>query len=112
MDLGFRLRYQNKNELGISSLAGDYPSQKIRLKSSLKYNIRNWKFDPKLSAEIFHHFQTGEENKFNKYRITIGTDFKIWRLGELGIYYRLERELNVFNPLTANILRIKYVYQF
>lgn len=110
LDLSLRLRYQNKNELGISALAGDYPSQHMRLKSSVKYNIKNWKFDPKLSAEIFHHFQAGEENKFNRYRIAAGTTFKIWNMGELGIYYLLEKEINTFNPHTVNILRLKYIH--
>ena len=107
-----RLRYQNRNELGISSLAGDYPKQHIRLKSNFKYNIRNWKFDPDIYAEIFHSYQAGEENKFDRYRLGVGTDFKIWNLGELGVYYILEKQLNEFNPLKANILKIKYTYSF
>ncbi len=110
--LSYRLRYQNKNELGISSDEGDYANQNVRFKTAIKYDIKNWSFDPKFSAEIFNKFQEGEENGFNKFRLTLGTDYKIKNFGKLGIFYRVEKELNVDFPDTTNILGLKYTYSF
>ena len=109
-ELGYRLRYQNKNELGVSESEGDYPNQNIRFKTAIKYDIKNWNFDPKFSAEIFNRFQEGRENGFNKYRLTLGTDYKINNAGKIKVFYRIEKELNVDLPDTTNIIGLKYTY--
>lgn len=109
--IGYRLRYQNKNELGVSYDEGDYVNQNVRFKTSVDYNIKNWRLDPKFSAEIFNQFQEGEENDFNKYRLTFGTDYKIKNIGEVGVYYRFEKELNVDVPDTKNILGLSFIYK-
>tara|TARA_R110001583_G_scaffold1670_1_gene12982 strand:+ start:1331 stop:2032 length:702 start_codon:yes stop_codon:yes gene_type:complete len=108
----YRLRYQNKNELGVSNSEGDYANQHIRFKTSIGYNIKNWKLDPEFSAEIFNHFETGKENGFDKYRLTLGTEYKIKKIGTLGVYYRIEKELNETIPETTNIIGLKYSYTF
>lgn len=110
--LGYRFRYQNKNELGVSSDEGDYANQNIRLKTSVKYNVKDWSLDPKFSAELFNRFQEDSENGFNKYRLTFGTDYKIKNFGEIGLFYRFEKELNVEIPETKNIIGLKYTYTF
>lgn len=108
--IGYRLRYQNKNELGVSYDEGDFPNQNIRFKTSIGYNIKNWSLDPKLSAEIFNRFQEGKENGFNKYRLTVGTDYKIKNFGKIGAFYRYEKDLNVDLPDVTNIIGLKYTY--
>lgn len=110
--IGYRLRYQNKNELGVSSNEGDYANQNIRFKIAAEYDIKDWKFDPKISAEIFNRFQEGNEKGFNKYRLTLGTDYKIKSFGKLGVFYRIEKELNVDFPEITNIIGLKYTHSF
>jgi len=108
--LAYRLRYQNKNELGVSTSEGDYANQNIRLKTSIKYNIRKWPLDPKFSAEIFNHFEKEDDNGFSKYRLTFGTDYDIKNFGKIALFYRMEKELNVDIPETTNIIGLKYTY--
>jgi hypothetical protein len=108
--VGYRLRYQNKNELGVSYDEGDYVNQNVRFKTSVEYNFKKWSFDPKFSAEIFNRFQEGEDNGFNKYRLTLGTDYKIKNVGKVGLFYRFEKELNVDYPDTKNILGLSFIY--
>ncbi|RKR08055.1 uncharacterized protein DUF2490 [Maribacter vaceletii] len=108
--LKYRFRYQNKNELGISSSEGDYAKQNIRFKTSLEYNIGNWKLDPKVSAEIFNRFEKDEDSRFSKYRLTFGTEYKMKKIGTIGLFYRLEKELNQEVPKTTNIIGLKYTY--
>jgi len=106
--LKYRLRYQNKNELGVD----DNANKHFRLKTSLGYNFKNWKLDPKLSAEIYHHSETGEEDGFDKYRLTLGTEYKFKKSGTIGLFYRIEKELNETIPETTNIIGLKYSYTF
>lgn len=106
--LKYRLRYQNKNELGVD----DYDNQHFRFKTSLEYNFKNWKLDPIISGEIYNHLEKGEENGFDKYRITLGTEYKFKEMGTLGLFYRIEKELNETIPETTNIIGLKYSYTF
>jgi len=110
--MNYRLRYQTKNELGVSKDEGDYANKHLRLKVGVEYNIKNWKLDPEFSSEIFTHFQKKEINGFDKFRITIGTKYKTKSIGKFGIFYRMERELNTPYPQTTNIIGFKYTYTF
>jgi len=113
LEIEYRFRYQNKNELGVSTDDGDYPTHTFRLKTSFEYNFKNWKLDPKFSAEIFNRFQEKEDdNGYSKYRLTLGTDYKLKKMGKIGLFYRFEKELNVDLPDIKNIIGLKYIYSF
>lgn len=109
-NIDYRLRLQTKKELNKLGSEENHPNNYVRLKVGLGYNIKKWKFDPKLSAELFRHYEKGEEVEFNKLRLTLGTRYKINSSGKLGFFYRIERELNIKKPVTANIVGIKYSY--
>lgn len=113
LKLGYRLRFQSKNELGISKEEGDYANNHFRFKVGGEYNIKKWKFDPKLSMELFHHMEEGEENGLDKFRVTIGTSYDLKKYGDIGLYYRMEREINpttIGYPKTTNIVGLSYIY--
>ncbi|WP_248723440.1 DUF2490 domain-containing protein [Seonamhaeicola sp. ML3] len=110
LSLKYRLRYQNKNELGISTSEGDYANQKFRFKTSLEYGVNNWKLDPKFSAEIFRSFGVDRENEFSKYRLTLGTEYKFKSFGTIGLFYRIEKEINVSVPEITKIIGLNYTY--
>lgn len=109
--LKYRLRYQNKNELGISIDDGDLIKHGIRFKGTINYNFKNWKLDPKLSSEIFNRFEKNDPyNGFNKYRISVGTNYKLKNIGELNLSYLFEKEFDVLNPQMVHIISLKYGY--
>lgn len=108
----YRIRFQTKNELGFSGDEGDYLRNKFRLKAEVGYDIKNWKLDPEVSAELFRTSGKYEVSQFEKYRITIGTSYKFKKLGKLGVFYRLERELQgVSYPKTTNIIGVKMMFE-
>ncbi len=107
----YRVRYQNKNEIGLTSDEGDESKNYLRFKVGLKYNIKNWKFDPKLSAEIFRDL-TKYTGSFDKFRWTIGTGYNFKKFGELDIYFRMERDLGISYPKTTNIVGLQYSFTF
>jgi hypothetical protein len=106
----YRLRYQLKDQIGVSKEEGDYANNHLRLKINVGYNIKKWKFDPEISAEIFHHFEKGEQNGFNKFRLTVGTQYKTKSWGKIGLFYRIEQELIAPYPKTTHIIGLKYTY--
>lgn len=104
--LKHRFRYQNKNELGTD----DNPVITARFKTSIGYNIRKWKLDPKLIGEIFNRFEEGEDSRLSKYRLGIETEYKIKKVGSISLFYRVEKETNIINAETIKILGLKFNY--
>ena len=109
-DFSHRLRYQNKNQLGISVEDGDIPGENLRFKSSLGYNIRKWPLDPEFSVELFNAFRDGEQIKMNKYRITFGTEYDWDKIGEFGVYYRFEESTLINRPRKISVVGFNYTY--
>lgn len=110
LDIRLRARYQNKNELGISELDGDVPTQNIRFKTSFDYDITNWPIDPEFSAEVFQRAQKGEGFRYSKIRLTLGTSYKIEKIGKFGVFYRYEDSARNIIPNEFSILGFKYTY--
>ncbi|NCP84734.1 MAG: DUF2490 domain-containing protein [Bacteroidetes bacterium] len=111
LELSYRLRYQNRQEFSFTETVEKDAVQKMRFKTSLDYNIKKWKIDPSLSAEIFNQL-SGNQTGFDAFRITAATDYKIKGKGKIGLFYRLERELNVDYPKSTHIIGINYKYSF
>lgn len=109
-NLNARFRYQTRDELGVSNEQGDFADNYLRLKLGAGYNIRKWSLDPQISTEIFHHSEKNEEYGFNKFRVSVGTEYSFRKLGKLGLFYRYEHEINTEEPRTTDIIRIQYVY--
>ncbi len=109
--MGYRVRFQNKDELQVSQKQGDTAINKLRLKIGTEYNIKNWKLDPKVSLEMFNTLGKG----FDKFRITAGTSYDFKKFGKVNLFYRMERELMpkyIEYPKTTNIIGLSYVYTF
>lgn len=111
LSLRYRLRYQNSNELGKSPMHGDHPDQHIRVRTRISYNLRKWKLDPIVAVELFYHIERGYDREFDKYRLTLGTQYKIKKFGRIGLFYRFERRLNQTNPEPRHIVMTKYRYE-
>ena len=107
-DLKYRIRYQNKDELQISEAQGDTAKRTVRLKVSADYNIKNWKLDPEVAAEVFNRLNNSEG--LYRMRFTVGTTYKFKKAGELGAFYRIEKELQGDYPKTTNIIGVQYQY--
>ena len=87
-------------------------NQNIRLRAAIKYEVKNWNFDPKISTEIFNRFQKGKENGFYRYRLTLETNYKIGHFGEISLFYRIEKKINNYFSKITNIIGLKYIHTF
>ncbi len=103
--LRYRIRYQNKNELGVD----DEATQTLRFKAGVEYNIRRWKLDPYLNGELFNRLQSDEERRL-RFRVTLGTSYKLKKAGKIGAYYRIQSSFNDIAAGTRYILGLKYSY--
>lgn len=115
---GYRLRFQNQSALG--NVTNDDVYNKLRLRIKAGYNIPNWKLDPYLSAEGFYTIATDNINYvstitesekhagFEKFRLTLGTSYKINKWFKIDGFYRLEREIGSF-PLHYGTPRTYFI---
>ena len=108
--LNHRFRYQNKNEVSVSELEGDIPSENIRFRTGISYNFKKWPLDPEFDAEIFRNISSDQKDIFTKYRLTFGTSYKWKKIGQFGINYRYEKSLNETLPINFSIFELRYKY--
>jgi hypothetical protein len=112
--LSYRFRYQNKKELNLTVADANSPTETVRFKTDIEYNIRKWPLDPELSIELFSQLENVKQVRdlsLNKIRFTFGTDYKLKKFGKFGIYYRYEENImQYFKNETLNILGFSYTY--
>ena len=84
----FRLRYQNKNELGFSESEGDIPVEYTRYRIGFDYRIKALKLNAKLFGEVFNEAKTTDSNGgFNRHRYTLRISRKFKNFGTVGMFY-------------------------
>ena len=81
-----------------------------RLKTALLYNIKGWKLDPKAGIEFFMRPREHSKGQYNKYRLMLGTTWKLKGPHEIGFRYLFERELKGWNPSVVYALDLRYHY--
>lgn len=108
--LKYRMRLQTRNELGYSRSEGDFGINAFRLRVGAGYNIKGWKLDPEMSAEIFRESGRYILSSFNKYRFSLQTKYKINKWLDVKAFYRFERELGVSYPLSSNIVGFNLMF--
>ena len=102
--IGMRVRFQSRREF-----VGNDPSvNALRWKLALGYNIRKWKWDPKLSTELFK--RNDQQESITKMRLTLGTDYSMGNWGSVHLFYRMEKDFTRRVPSTKGIWALRYIY--
>lgn len=107
LNLGFRLRLQSKTK----RQSQGQRDNRLRLKMSLRYNIRKWKLDPAFSTEFFRKGKSPDEKYFDKIRMTLSTRYKTKSAGKFGVFYRIESRYEAKRSDFKYIVGIKYSYK-
>ncbi|MDB4178508.1 DUF2490 domain-containing protein [Flavobacteriaceae bacterium] len=116
MGLSYRLRYQNKNELGFSEDEGDIAKEQLRLMFGVDYKLLPVNIVFKLKTEFFNTFVNKTVgNKINRQRFTFSASRKFNKFGKISLFYRVQDDLHVKVKKTEvtvskSILGFKYTY--
>ncbi len=106
-DFRLRLQFQRKKEVGISdSVNNDF----FRTRFEVRYDIENWKADPRIGIELFTKDDLNFEDNYKKYRFSFGTKLNLKGPNSLTIKYILQEEVRVDSPISHHILRLNYNY--
>lgn len=106
-----RIRYTH------STSTGDLNNDYLRTRFKLDYNVSGFKLKPYVSTEFFFHFndqltysaiEVTSRNRFNKYRLNLGMEYKIGKRHELNLYYMIQPTIE--SPNTSFIIGLGYQY--
>jgi hypothetical protein len=108
----FRIRLQGQSTYPdfFRSENWQVPENYLRLKFSTSRETRSKKIIPFTDIEFWYAFRTGQSDIIDKYRLTAGIDIRQDIRNRWSVFYRLNQELQVNNPLTAHILGIGYTW--
>ena len=110
--LSLRLRYQNKNQLGLSEDEGDVAIEYSRFRAGLETRIKPLKLNLKLFAELFNeHDGVDENNGFNRQRFTLKLNRKFKDIGTFGIFYAMQDDTSRALKNSKSIVGFKYTYK-
>ena len=108
----FRLRYQNKNELGFSESEGDIPVEYTRYRMGFGYRIKALKLNAKLFGEVFNEAKTTDSNGgFNRHRYTLRISRKFKNFGTVGMFYANQSDYSTNTKKNKSIIGFKYSYR-
>ena len=110
--LSLRIRYQNKNQLGLSEDEGDNPIEYTRFRAGLESRLNPLKLNIKLFAELFNEHQGVDENNgFNRQRFTLKLNRKFKDIGTFGVFYALQDDTSRLVKNSKSIVGFKYTYR-
>ena len=105
----YRLQYQKRRELlpRTNKHVSDFRKY-WRIKTDFSYNFKNWKLDPKISTELFLKSIKHTPSHHNKFRVAIGTKYKLNKKHDFIIKYLFEKQLKSWNPNVIHAISLKY----
>ena len=119
LNLSYRFRYQNKNELGFSEEEGDIAKEQLRFMMDIGYKLKPIGIVFKLKGELFDNISKGSGSKvINRNRFTLMASKRFNKVGKFSIFYRIQETIkpqeNLFLPdfttVSKRIIGLKYSY--
>ena len=112
LTLRLRTRFQAKFYDFHSSEAGSIPENHVRIRLKASYKFAEFPVTPSFAAEFYYATNGITKNSIDKYRFTLGGKYKINKRNTVALNYRLQKQINIANPLNLYILILAYEYDF
>ncbi|MEC7658641.1 MAG: DUF2490 domain-containing protein [Bacteroidota bacterium] len=109
-DLRFRVLHQIKTQRLVTIDPKD--NSRWRYKLSTRYNIPNWRMDPRLSVEFFMLEEIYSTEAYDKFRLSLGSKKIFSKASAISFKYMFEKEVGITQPASYHILSIRYEYNF
>ena len=106
----FRQRFQNQLEDVYKSEDGLIHEYYTRSKLTIKYDLN--RFAPYVASELYFKLVPGEQPLPNRYRVFLGSAYKINKTNKFSVYYLFDRRFNKKDPLTNYVIGVNYKHTF
>lgn len=110
--IGSRIKYQRKSEIFEEPEKRDPIAFKTRFKMSVDYNVKSWKLDPQISAELFRATEENGEGTWEKWRYALGSEYNFTKKDAVEFGYILEYSLDPLAPAINHIAQISFSTEF
>lgn len=112
VDLFFRLRYQNKNQLGRSESEGDVAKEFIRTRFGVGYKIKPLKLTLRVFAEHFNQPTNSRiEQNETRMRYTLKLNRRFKKIGAFTVFYGIQNNSVGDVKTKKSFLGLKYAYK-
>ncbi|AOR26233.1 conserved hypothetical protein (DUF2490) [Formosa sp. Hel3_A1_48] len=112
LGLFFRLRYQNKNQLGRSESEGDVAKEFIRTRFGVGYKIKPLKLTLRLFAEHFNQPNNSKiEQSETRMRYTLKLNRRFKKIGAFTLFYGIQNNSVGDLKTKKSFLGLKYAYK-
>ncbi len=88
------------------------PKMYLRSKLEASYNIKKMPLKPYFSTEMFYQLNNPYGNEIDKWRFTLGSEYSFNKKFSVSPFLRIDKEVNVKNPLTILIAGSAVKFQF
>jgi hypothetical protein len=109
--LNFRLRFQSRFSDLQDDVFSEIPEYYLRFRIRAEADL-NKRYEPYLSAEPFIQMNSPEGFLFEGMRYCAGVEYSFSRMHKVDVYYQIQQEYQVRNPLTEFITGISYTFTF
>jgi len=99
----FNLKLKNQKKFSVNKLLNHKNNHFWRLQFDYKYDIKKFKYNPKIGFEFFYKDKLDLSSEFDKYRIKLGTNFG--NKNKFQFQYIYENETNSNNNQPNHILK-------
>ena len=76
----------------------------LRSKLGISYDIKGFKAEPYLSAEMHYRLNNPDGNEIENWRYTLGVEYPFGKNFAVDGFFRLNRDVNVKNPVNMTII--------
>lgn len=111
--VSLRERFQSTYRVGVKETSKRAnPKLYLRSRLEVEYDIRNCKFEPFASVELYNTLNDPQGNKMNKLKYTAGSKYKLNKRNSLQLYYRYVNFKDDDEGNGKHMIGLRYSYKF
>lgn len=111
--VSLRERFQSTYRVGVKETSKRAnPKLYLRSRLEVEYDIRNCKFEPFASVELYNTLNDSQGNKMNKLKYTAGSKYKLNKRNSLQLYYRYVNFKDDDEGNGKHMIGLGYSYKF
>jgi len=110
LELAIRCQFFDEYQDINRAANGGIPYYYFRNKIALKLDTKK-PYTPYVSCELFSPLNYPRSVAFDNIRLSVGIDYNITKHHEIDVYYMINKEVNVSDPLTSFIFGLGYTYK-
>lgn len=108
--LGATLKFQKTYDEFYHSDDWYLPKNYFRIEGEVSRPLNRNRTEPYATLEWWYYLPQAQQAFFDQYRLTLGVKHKLAKDHRINVYYRIQQEIQVEDPLFAHIVGVGYLF--